>query len=183
MPVSPSTITVRLDRRLLHHPRAFHLRRMRLGIWLYLDLVARLRPGETTLELEPAKAAADLGLSEGTVRSWLGHLNAGGYVRTERLNGVVRVTLRDVHPSTPSVVKSARSPRTLSRFFTAAKLEDALGESGQRTALEAALSLYPDPVIRRALAATLAVPGPRIRRSRTALFLYLLKQKNHAQEN
>ena len=51
-------------------------------------------------------------------------------------------------------------------------------------AFEAALKLYPDLVIRRALAGALAPPDERIHRSRTALFLYLLKRYGqHRQEN
>ena len=65
------------------------------------------------------------------------------------------------------------------RFFTVAKLQRVLGESGNEEALQASLSLYPDEVVKRALAGTLAVPETQIRRSRLALFIYLLKR--HAQ--
>jgi hypothetical protein len=65
------------------------------------------------------------------------------------------------------------------RFFTVAKLQRALGEPGNDEALQAALSLYPDTVVKRALAGTLAVPETQIRRSRTALFIYLLKRHAH----
>src|SRR3989449_4568335 len=86
-------ITLTLDRRLLEHPRAYHLRRMRQGIWLYLDVLARLsgRPG--TLELEPAAVGRDMGLPEGTIRSWLGHLRQGGYVKTQRRGDAILVAL------------------------------------------------------------------------------------------
>jgi len=173
-------ITLHLDRRLLEHPRAYHLRRMRQGIWLYLNLLTRLPAGAETLEVEPTAIGRDMGLPEGTVRSWLGHLQAAGYVGAERLNGHVRVRIkRGVHLPTPIVESSTPTAKPLSRFFTAQKLEDALGERDQREALEAALNLHPDPVIRRALAGSLAVPGPQIRKSRTALFLYLLKRYAH----
>ena len=45
--------------------------------------------------------------------------------------------------------------------------------------LQAVLNLHSDEQIKRALAGTLAVPETQIRRSRTALFIYLLKR--HAQ--
>jgi len=183
---SPQPITLTLDRRILEHPRAHHLRRMRAGIWLYLDLLARLPAGTGTLEVEPAAIGRAMGLSEGTVRSWLGHLRKAGYLDAERLNGSVRVTLK--HVEVPTVDFETPTPAqddqpVPSRFFTATKLEDALGETGHRDGLEAALSLHADPVIRRALAGALAVPAPQIRRSRTALFLYLLNRHAHAQDN
>ena len=163
-------ITLQLDRRILEHPRAYHLRRMRAGIWLYLDLLARLPAGTETIEVEPAAIGRDMGLPEGTVRSWLGHLRRSGYLDAVRLNGVSRVTLRKVvHESPPPPTKPIR-------FFTVPKLQRALGDAGNAEMLQAALALHPDAVIKRALAGTLAVPSNQIRRSRTALFIYLLKR-------
>ncbi len=168
-------ITLTLDRRLLEHPRAYHLRRMRVAIWLYLDLLARLPAGAGTIEVEPAAIGRDMGLPEGTVRSWLGHLRKASYLDAVRLNGTVRVTMERVGPPAPPVKDATPEPRT----FTVAKLARALGEAGHEEALQAALNLYPDAVIRRALAGALRVPQGQIRRSRTALFLYLLKQYHH----
>jgi len=169
---SPQPITLSLDRRILEHPRAYHLRRMRVGIWLYLDLLARQPAGAATFEVEPAAIGRDMGLPEGTVRSWLGHLRKAGYLDALRLNGKSRVTIRRVI-AIDAPVQSSASP---TRFFTVPKLQRALGEPGSEEALQAALSLYPDTVVKRALAGTLAVPETQIRRSRTALFIYLVKR-------
>jgi hypothetical protein len=172
---SPQPITLQLDRRILEHPRGYHLRRMRAGVWLYLDLLARLPAGADTFEVEPAAIGRDMGLPEGTVRSWLGHLRKAGYLDVVRLNGKVRVTMKRTEAPEPA------PPVTLmpTRFFTVAKVQRALGETSDETALQAALNLYSDSVVKRALAGTLAVPETQIRRSRTALFIYLLKR--HAQ--
>jgi hypothetical protein len=64
----------------------------------------------------------------------------------------------------------------LLRPFTLPRLVRALGEKGNRETLEAVLGQYPDDAIRQALAKTLAVPTDKIRRSRTALFVFLLKR-------
>ena len=162
-------VTLQLDRRLLEHPRAYHLLRMRAGVWLYLDLLARLPVGAETIEVEPAAIGRDMGLPEGTVRSWLGHLRKAGYVAAERLNGKVRVTIKKGFvPEAPAT--------SMERFFTVTKLQRMLKDKLNVEAFEAALKLYPDAVIRRALAGALAPPEDQIRRSRTALFLYLLKR-------
>lgn len=168
-----SSIHLTLDRRILHHPRAYHLRRMRMGLWLYLDLLARFPAGAGSLEVEPALVAGEMGVEEGFVRSWLGHLSKAGYVEAERLNGKVRVSIRS-----SSVPEPVEPPRH--RFFTVPKLQRALGDTSNTESFEAALRDHPDTVIRRALAGALAVPENQIRRSRTALFLYLLKRYAHA---
>jgi hypothetical protein len=172
---SASPITLTLDRRILEHPRAYHLRRMRAGLWLYLDLLARLPAGADTLEVEPAAIGRDMGLPEGTVRSWLGHLRKSGYLEAVRLNGKTQVAIKHHSLPEPSAVAAAQP----SRFFTVAKLQRALREKGNEEALQAALSLHSDDVVKRALAGTLAVPETQIRRSRTALFIYLLKRHAH----
>ena len=173
---SSQPITLTLDRRILAHPRAYHLRRMRAGIWLYLDLLARLPAGAETFEVEPAAIGRDMGLPEGTIRSWLGHLRKAGYLHEVRLNGTTRVTIKRVVAPEPP----AETPAAPTRFFTVAKIQRSLGEPGNDEALQAALNLYSDAVVKRALAGTLAVPETQIRRSRLALFIYLLKR--HAQD-
>ena len=174
---SPLPITLSLDRRILEHPRAYHLRRMRAGLWLYLDLLARLPAGAETFEVEPAAIGRDMGLPEGTVRSWLGHLRKAGYLDAVRLNGKVRVTMKRAEVPAPAP-SAAPTP---ARFFTVSKIQRALGDTTDGTGLQAVLDTHTDELIRHALAGTLAVPETQIRRSRLALFIYLLKR--HAQSS
>ena len=161
-------ITLTLDRRILEHPRAYHLRRMRGALWLYLDLLARLPGGTGTIEVEPAAVGVAMGLPEGTVRSWLGHLRKAGYLEAQRLNGKTRVTIeRD------RLVVEHEEPAKPARFFTVAKIMRALNERPDPAAIEDALDRHSDSVVRRALAGALAVPAERVKVSRTALFIYL----------
>ena len=158
-------ITITLDRRTLTRPV---LRRLGVALPLYLDLLARLPGGAGTIEIEPAAVAGAMGLPEGTVRSWLGHLRKAGYLDAQRLNGKTRVTLeRD------RLMVEPEEPTKPARFFTAAKIMRALNERTDPAAIEDTLERHSDAVIRRALAGTLATPAEKIRRSRTALFLFL----------
>lgn len=174
---SPHTLTLTLDLRLLRHPRAYHLHRMRDGVWLYLDLLARLPSGSETVDVDPVVVGKEMGLPEGTVRAWLGHLRKAGYIGAERLNGHVRVTVNHESIPEPSVPVAER-------IFTVQKLQRMLKDNQNAESFQAALKLYPDPIIRRAVAGALAPPEEQIRRSRTALFLYLLKRYGpHTQED
>src|SRR4051812_37389088 len=139
---SPQPITLSLDRRILEHPRAYHLRRMRAGIWLYLDLLARLPAGAEVLEVEPAAIGRDMGLPEGTVRSWLGHLRKSGYLEAVRLNGMTRVTMK--RGAAPVEAPPPEPPSGPTRFFTVPKIQRALGERSDDVALEAVLKLHSD---------------------------------------
>jgi hypothetical protein len=172
---TPLPITIRLDRGLLEHPQALHIRRMRSAVWLYLSLLVRLPAGQNAVELDTAEIASAMGLPDGTVRSWLGHLRTRRYVNLQRSGESVRVRIRHL----PEALAPVDPPPARDRFFTIGRLEQALGEAVDREALASALDLHDDAIIKRALAGSLAVPAADIRRSRTALFLYLLKR--HAQ--
>jgi len=176
---SASPVTLTLDRRLIEHPRALHLRRMRQGVWLYLDLLARLPAGAGSLEVEPKAVGEAMGIPEAQIRSWLGHLRKSGYLKAERLNGSVRVTLRPAHLWPQPVQEWTPATGGGQRFFTVERIARALGEVAEREPLATALRDHSDEAIRRALAGALAVPAEQIRRSRIALFLYLLKRYTH----
>lgn len=175
MSATSEYVTIEIPRHLLEHPRAFHVRRMRAAIWLYLVLLARLPKGSDAVDVDPRETARAMGLPDGTILSWLGHLRKCRYIDARRQDGYLRVRVKR-HP-----VPARSDAAVAARFFTIAKLEHALQETGHRDILQPALAAHPDPAVKRALAGALAVPASEIRRSRTALFLYLLKR--HAHEN
>lgn len=166
-------ITIAFSKRLLEHPRGFHIHRMRTSIWLYLALLARLPTGSDRLSVSPADLARAMGLPEGTVVSWLGHLRRCRYLEARRRHDTIQIRIKR-HP----VSRETQGAKP-ARFFTVAKVEHALQETGHRDLLEPALAANPDPAVKRALAGALAVPAAEIRRSRTALFLYLLRRHTH----
>lgn len=171
----PDLVTIALDHRIIEHPQAAHFRKMRAAIWLYLVLLARLKT-ESAVDIEPGAVATATGLPEGTIRSWLGHLAKSRYVDVERRNGGFRVTVRGIQPPKP-----VDAPAPPHRAFSVEGLARSLGDGADRNALDEALDEYSDDAIRKALAGALAVPDEKIRRSRTALFLYLLKR--HEQDD
>ncbi len=168
--------TIRFDRVLLEHPHAMHIKRMRSAIWLYLALVSQLSAGDDTIEIDPAALSDSMGLAESTIQTWLGHLKKGRYVAMlQREDGSVRLRIKHIQPE-PSALKRRLEP-------TVAGLERALGETGYRERLTEAIAAHPPPVIAYALDRATDVPRSKIRRSRTALFLYLLKHEDTNQEN
>ena len=120
-----------------------------------------------------------MGLPEGTIRSWLGHLRKHRYIEARRTNGTIQVRMKRSSHAPDALEVPAGPPRA----FTTEKLARSLGEKRDTDALEEAIASYPDETLRRALAGTLAVPQQEIRRSRTALFLYLLKRHAHEAPN
>lgn len=170
------TVTVTFDRTILEHRHALHIRRIKSAVWLYLALIARRTPGETVVQIEPPAIADSMGLSESTVRTWLGQLKKGRYVEIlARRNGLVQLRIKHLPPDPEQIAR----PRHLS----VEGLEGSLGETGYREKLTAALSAHAPPAILYALDRATEVPRSKIRRSRTALFLYLLNHEDTHQEN
>lgn len=175
MPAAADRVTIALPRTLLFHPRAYHVRRMHAALWVYLAVLALLPPKEDVIELRAVDLATGMGLPVGTIRSWLGHLRKHRYLAVRSVEDRLRVRVqRRIRMDPP------KEPEP-ERLFTVLKLEKALGETGHRKLLTDALAAFPDADLQRALAQAIAVPATEIRRSRTALFLYLLKR--HAQDN
>lgn len=174
MPAASDRVTLALPHTLLFHPRAYHVRRMHAALWLYLAVLALLPPKEDVVEFRAVDLATVMGLPEGTIRSWLGHLRKHRYLAVRSVDGSLRVRVRRRIRMDPPKEPGPE------RLFTAQKLEKALGETGHRKLLTDALVAFPDGDLQRALAQAIAVPATEIRRSRTALFLYLLKR--HAQD-
>ena len=176
-------ITLTLDRGLIEHPQALHLKRMRTTIFLYLALLARLPAGADTIEVSVRTLSETLGLHEGTVRSWLEHLKRAGYIGLRRLNGsvLVRFPAPAIRPR-PQRGAPAQPPDD-ENYFSVARVQRTLGESADPDGLAAALSQHSAHTIQRALAGALAPAASEIRRSRTALFLYLLKRYGPRENN
>jgi len=161
------TVTITLDRTILEHPRALHIRRMHKAIWLYLVLLTRLPAGVDKVEIDPPSLAESMGLPAATIASWLGQLKKTRYVAIERRNDSMRVRIKRLQLE-PGAAK--RSPHEIA----VVRLERALGETGNRERLTEAVARHPPHVIEYALSRATDVPQSKIRRSRTALFIYLL---------
>jgi hypothetical protein len=172
--------TAPIRRGLVADPKATHYRRMRQAVWLYLYLLLAANPETGRRLLALPLVARDMGLSEGTIRSWLGHLRKAGYVRVERVAGNTRVTIHRWRA--PKVVQEAPvTPRRASRRpeprITADRLAERLGASPSDPFFAEIVSTAPPGVLRETLEEVLAVPVARIRKSRAALFRYLIRQR------
>lgn len=154
--------------------KAKHYRRMRQAIWLYLYLLLAAPPGSGRRLLDPEAVARAMGLTEATVRSWLGHLRTAGYVTTERSGRQVWVQITKWIPRELRSVPSPAAPRAKTPL-TPEALARVLGEPPESPVLARIVRESDPQVLQAALERTLAVPDSQIRKSRLALLHYLLK--------
>ncbi|RIK82246.1 hypothetical protein DCC62_00445 [candidate division KSB1 bacterium] len=187
---------------LVADPEAKHYKRIRYAVWLYLYLIAfsNLRTGKLIAGLPDI--ARDMGLPEETLRSWLGHLRKWHYVTVERVGGgllfkVAKWTdISSVLEPKPSAEQPKRPSWSGQRGSVslnekehplpdnpaeiASYLVDVLHGPGYKTRFETISNIYPKSIIQQALSETTAVPEGKIKKSRGALFVYLIKK--YAQE-
>jgi DNA-binding transcriptional ArsR family regulator len=163
---------------LVADPVAKHIRALRQSIWLYLFLLAAVSTAGERL-IDPAEVGETMGLSEGTVRSWLGQLRHKGYVACRRSGRHVwvKVVLR-WKPDGQSKKNGRLSPNvdTDPVSITAKKLAGLLGEPLESPLVANLVSTYRAEEIRPALDEVLSVPEHRIKKSRLSFLVYLLKK-------
>jgi len=171
--------TVSLRSSLVANSTGKHFRSMRSAIWLYLFLLSAVGKESGERLLDPAQVGEAMGISEATVRSWLGHLRKAGYVALQREGRFVWVRVlkwrqRSSDSETDSP-KSHQSHPDASIPTAVSELAKALGEPPESPSVREILDTYDPEAIQAALAKVRAVPEDRIRTSRLALLRYLLK--------
>jgi DNA-binding transcriptional ArsR family regulator len=170
--------TASLRRGLVADPEAKHVHRMRQAVRLYLNLLLAANPETGKRLLSPALIAREMGLREETIRSWLGHLRGGGYVTLERQGDLVLVTVNKWRQARGRKATRSEKPEPATRRsrtgLTPVKLAQALGCAPGEPFLAEVLTQEDPERIRAALEKVTRVPEDRIRKSRLALFRYLL---------
>ena len=155
--------------------KATHGKRMRQAIWLYLYLLLAVNPATGKRILSPRHIAKEMGLKEETVRSWLGHLRRQGYASVERQGDLVAVTVTKWPKRKPQAASESVNRKSP---LTPEALAKALGSDPSDPFLREVVMGEDLTRIQEVLAQVTRVPEERIRKSRLALFRYLLKKTN-----
>jgi len=184
---------------LVADPDAKHYHRMKNSVWLYLYLIAlsNLRSGKLIARLQDI--AVDMGLPEDTLRSWLGHLKKWHYVDVAKQGDSLLFKIikwqnisselgtATVDASRPqSFQRTKRSQPVVQELFPsedpdqlASYIANQLNDPSYQNTFAAICRLYPRTIIQKALTETKEVPREKIKKSRGALFLYLVKKYAH----
>lgn len=184
---------------LIADPKAKHYHRMKQAVWLYLYFIAfsNLKTGKLTGRL--SDIARDMGLPEETLRSWLGHLCKWHYVMAEKQGDEVLFKITrwkniateletTVSPQKEKLKKNTgrRIEPTQTDSGEERKVHDvsglaheiaaALEEPDNQPYFEELCRRYPAHIIQRSLEEARAVPAEKIKKSRGALFAFLVKK-------
>ncbi|MCL4704889.1 hypothetical protein KJ068_06995 [bacterium] len=184
---------------LIADPKAKHYQRMKQAVWLYLYFIAfsNLKTGKLTAQL--SDIAHDMGLPEETLRSWLGHLRKWHYVMAEKQGDEVLFKITKwkniateleatVSPQQEKLKKN--TGRRIEPIQTASgeerkvhdvsglahEIASALEEPDNQPYFEELCRRYSDHIIQKSLEEARAVPTEKIKKSRGALFAYLVKK-------
>jgi len=154
-------------------------KRMRQTIWLYLYLILQLNPRTGRSVTKVSTISRDMGIKQETIRSWLGHLRRKAYVSVKRQGDYLMIGLTGLKPIPETPPAKALRPdevvkvdheRQAQRIAKEFQDEDNLGY------YEDLCERYPEHLINRAFSEVLKIPQAKIKKSRGALFTYLLKK-------
>lgn len=201
----PHRLKQRLSHLVLQRDARFY-RSLRDAMWLYLALVVTA-DDEGVVEKGFEELSLLTGLKEGTLRSWAGHLKKLGLIETKPFHGsaptsfVVHGLERKGHPGEHSELETKPREAPARHVLqgdtggesTSSQNQDlgALAEyvrhglGDEETDLEHYAELLegvPKEVIRQAFEQARRVPREKIRKSRGALFTYLIKQYGKAKK-
>lgn len=191
---------------LIADPKAKHYYCMQQAVWLYLYFIAfsNVRTGKLTARL--SEIAHDMGLPEETLRSWLGHLRKWHYVMAEKQGDeiVFKITKwkniateLEATPIPPRENIKKKAGRRICPIKTdseeehqvhdvtslAYEIASALEEPTNQPYFEEMCRRYPDHIIQRSLVEAQAFPAEKIKKSRGALFAYLVKKYAHEKQS
>lgn len=156
-----------------------HYSRLKQGLWLYLFLLISAHPVTGKLVVNPDKISSVVGLSVETIHSNLGHLKKQGYLRSEKEGLVYVVSLHD-WPGKHIKAEPEKIPdenlEDNSDRLTAEDLSERLGNSEGLAYYSSLCERYPQDVLVKALEEVEAIPPERIKKSKGALYTYLVKK-------
>jgi hypothetical protein len=179
---------------------AKHYHRLKSAVWLYLFILSSVNPRSGRLMITVPDIAAQTGIKEETVSSWLGHLRKWNYVSAKRqeeslllkISGWklesknVEEPIQQTRKSTSKGRKKSSKKTALERSFPsepeklAKKITEELQTSQSLIYFERLCKAHPRDIILKAFAEATSIPQEKIKKSRAALFAYLVK--NYVQE-
>lgn len=171
--------TIQIRRGLIVDAQARHFRSMRQSVWLYLYLLLAVNPATGARLFLPVEIGKQMGLKEDTIRSWLGRLRKAGYILVERQGDYLRIEITRWHVPVPPIQKDDGPEEKQHRptGLTAEQLAHELGEEPGDPFWEHAIETWDESTIREVIADVRRVPDEQIRKSRAALFRYLITRR------
>lgn len=153
--------------------------RMRQTIWLYLYLILQLNPRTGRLLTKVSTISQDMGIKQETIRSWLGHLRRKGYVSVKRQGGYWLITVTGLKPIPETPPAKALKPGevvNVEQQRLAQQIAQEFEDEGNLGYYEDLCERHPEYLINRAFSEVRKVPQSKIKKSRGALFTYLVKK-------
>jgi len=170
---------------LLFYPQANHYGKLRQAIWLYAYLLICAHPESGRLIISSEKVAAQLNVKGSTIQSWLGHLKKLRYLTARHQGLTWAITLTgwsvDRKDAIPALITDEGIDEDEPKDeITPKLLHQRLGNGEGTHYYEALVKRYDQDILKRALSEVELIPSSRIKKSKGALFTYLVKK--YAQE-
>lgn len=188
---------------LVGDPNAKHYHRIKQAIWFYLYLIAysNLKTGKLIASL--SDVSEQMGIQEDTISSWLGHLKKLNYVTSTKQDDkcLFRITkwknifndqeVSITNPEKYNPIKGrfSRKNNTILRVEKATLSElgkviaEELKAKESVSYFEHLCQLYPKEIVLKSFKETIELPSTKIKKTRSALFVYLVKKYAQLQKS
>ena len=205
-PNSQQNLFAPVLRGLVVDENARHFRRMKNAIWLFLYLIVNVNKRTGKLDSKIAIISAETGIKEEILRNWLGHLKKHNYVSTQRQKDSLIITISkwrtvqelmsycNISQNPPQPVEeNDRTPidnpdnqkaspnyqkqhPTTNKHPLAVEISQDFKDDENFEYYQSVCQKYPLELINKAFNKVKSIPDAKIRKSRGALFTYLIKK-------
>ncbi|MCB9503233.1 MAG: hypothetical protein H6696_14985 [Deferribacteres bacterium] len=180
-----------------------HYEILKQSIWLYVYCLAKCHPITGSLTTNIDKIAGDLQLKKATVQSWSGQLRKANLISIRKYGDIKLIRLtnwpakNNEHSNKAQTQESVKQKQTCQRSkitkidaksealnnqATPENLANTLNAPDQMKLFEQICQDYPHHLIHKSLQDAQAVPDENIKKSRLALFVFLIKKYANQQE-
>jgi hypothetical protein len=162
---------------LILNPLGKHMSRMGKAIWVYLYLLIVINDKSGRAIVKSAEIAKETGISENNILTGFGILKKWNYIDVKKQNSTFVITVCKWKKIFNSLKPLISNPKPYSDHNQIAiYIADILQEKESISQFISSVKQYSSVAIHSCLQKTVMVPKEKIKKSRTALFLYFLKQ-------
>jgi hypothetical protein len=176
----PSINIITTLKQLILSSEGNHYYKLKQGLWLYLYLLIKAHPESGKLVIIPDRIAVEIGVKSESVHSWLGQLRKHGYVQLRKQGQAYVLSLSNYPGEQPAHVSELIPDEgyedSSKDGLTPEELEKRIGNGESLPYYRSVCRRYSKDVIAQALSDVEATPSERIRKSKGALFTFLVKK-------
>jgi hypothetical protein len=170
-------MTINILKDLVQNRNGFHYAQMKQAIWLYVFVILNVDLNKGSINLKYTDISRLTGIREPIIRTWLGQLSKYQYLNIKKMGSNVKISLPNaLRKRYPNENDEIENNESIKDQTLANQIAHTLKEPDKIDMFQDLVKKHNASLIRRALREASAIPNSRIKKSRAALFYFLINK-------